>query len=117
VPGTAAVLLVAAVLIGPDAAYGTDTLDCEAGDYLIRMHVNTEDAIADLLLYRGEKTLATLWTRDLDVARLDWEAQDVEVERRTNRRKRPSFSLRVKGGKGLFRMGDIRVDATCDWER
>ena len=102
------------------SATATDTLDCTFEDSLLRLHVNSEGAVADGILYRGKNEYKI---QNLHNVKLKWatglppyQGNSLKVEHLKNE-ELPPFTVGVAGTKGTITLEGEARPIICDWER
>lgn len=101
-------------------ARATDTLDCNFKDSLLRLNVNSEGAVADAILYRGETEYKIL---TLQAVKLKWarglppyDANFLKIESKKTD-KLPAFTVDVEGTNGAITLEGETSQMICDWVR
>lgn len=111
-------LCIFAAFTGTAAA--TDTLDCKFEDSLLRLHVNSEDLVADGVLYHGNKEYKV---ENIQGVTLRWVTglppyQGNSLKMRTSRTGvTPSLTVDVEGTTGTITLEGAASPITCDWGR
>lgn len=114
------ILIFLAVMSLP--AQATETLSCASDAYEIQIHVNSENTVADLILY-AEKT-HVFRKEDLDSVTLKWvkfvppfDGNILSVERKQGSSAYPAFAIEAKGVQGRLKIGVNEYRLECDWSR
>lgn len=101
-------------------AAATETLDCIFQDSLLRLHVDSEGFVADIILYQGKKEYTV---ENLQGVTLRWVTglppyKENSLKIRTSKTGvMPLLTVDVEGTTGTITLEGADSLITCDWER
>jgi len=122
--GALAIVVCVFTLIIPSSSFATSTLDCSTKDNLLRIHVNSNDEIADISLYIRESEAYHFSPADFDKIELKWPSSEppfnsnrLVLAREKQKLKLPALKVEVNGETGTLQLKEGSYGLVCDWRR
>lgn len=105
-------------------SFATSTLDCSTEDNLLRIHVNSNDEIADISLYIRESEAHHFSPADFDKIELKWprsgppfNSNRLVLAREKQKPGLPTLKVEVNGETGTLQFKEGGYELVCDWRR
>ena len=105
-------------------SFATSTLDCSTKDNLLRIHVNSNDEIADISLYIRESEAYHFSPADFEKTELKWPRSEPPFHSNrlvlTRGKQKPTFpalKVEVNGETGTLQFKEGGYELICDWRR
>ena len=112
-----AILLVASVATNSAA---TSSLDCTANNYLLRLHVNSDDQIAGITFYISKSEIYRFTLYDCDHLELKWARSEppykdnqLILKTKASATSVPELRVDVAGERGILILRDQQYPLVC----
>ncbi|MDD5169763.1 MAG: hypothetical protein PHN75_13155 [Syntrophales bacterium] len=119
---TIVTLLASFITVLPQTVAAMDTIGCSSNKYGVMVHVNSENAVADVFLNDG-KTIVFEQT-ELEEIKLKWVASTppfdknrLMLRRKENPKDSFKFKIEIKGSTGVLKTSNGVFQLDCDWSR
>ncbi len=92
-------------------------------EYLIRLHMNSDDSLADMQIFFKDNEIISLNSSELDHVEIVWEKYELPftgnklILVRKNVAKEVLFNITVNGANGVLKINENKYDIICDWLR
>jgi len=115
-------LLASFLTVLPQTVAATDTISCSSKKYGVMVHVNSENAVADVILNDGKAIVFE--QAELEEMKLKWVSSTppfnknrLIIRRRENPKDTFKFKIEIKGSTGVLKTSNGVYQLDCDWSR
>jgi hypothetical protein len=115
-------LLVSFITILPQTATATDTISCSSKKSGVMVHVNSDNAVADVILTDGK--VIVFEQAELEEMKLTWISSTppfnknrLIIRRKENPKDTFKFNIEINGSTGVLKTSNGVLQLDCDWSR
>lgn len=98
--------------------------ECKKEDYVIRLHVNSQDRVVDLSILIDENLSYHYYPEEFDKIEFTWERYEkpftgnkMKIVYKKKDKSKPAFVIKVKGEHGTIVFNGKKCKILCDWRR
>ncbi len=115
-------MLVSFITILPQTATATDTISCSSKKSGVMVHVNSDNAVADVILTDGK--VIVFEQAELEEMKLTWISSTppfnknrLIIRRKENPKDTFKFNIEINGSTGVLKTSNGVLQLDCDWSR